>query len=604
MVLQAQLPCCLELVQVTGGYAVLACKGLYEVQLSLFQQPYPVQVAEARQSAGAATADPALQPTLQEQLVSGEVPAAQDLAKQQQVQVRWQWTLTHAVMLPNAANKLPLRQVQMDQLLRAVRERMWFAADAAAVEAAKQSSSAAKGAAGAEQQPPVIDGAVGDNPQGTLSSLTGQHQPAASTAAAGSTLSGMSAGAAPDFTRGLDLERYKADEVTLPLLVMHGVLRDVSAQILLHDVRLAAERLTQPGSRWEQHLQLSRSEVLTPGIRLRYWQKVAVLLPAPPPAGAAAAVGGSSAAAAGAGEDAAGLTAPAIEVGIGSDGTVQVVHLPALQHAGALSGEPLVLDSHSVDVEGLLLQAVSVTATYHLQLIQQAVEQVLKQKGLQSSVQLQLSCFGQAVDDDAPVALLTSGAAEAEAAVQHVPPGAAPIERGVAAGCSAASSSCRGVQPSSGAVAMPACLVMTLDGQRMVSVSLQPWSGRVVLRPGSAYGGERNMEMGISLHQVRRGGALDGGSRTWWPLVWPDLRGREGQWQSNFSSDGNMPWYWLLCRVPSAIGWVVKAATAAAAAAAAEWGMVAVIGMVWLDACSVFFMWLAMAVVVVGVLLY
>jgi len=86
--------------------------------------------------------------------------------------------------------------------------------------------------------------------------------------------------------------------------------------------------------------------------------------------------------------------------------------------------------------------------------------------------------------------------------------------------------------------------------------------------------------------------------------VWPDLRGAEGQGQANFSNYGNMPWYWLLCHVPSAIGCGVKAATAAAAAAAAEWGMVAVIGMVWLDACSVFFMWLAMAVVVVGVLLY
>ncbi|WIA39253.1 hypothetical protein OEZ86_005375 [Tetradesmus obliquus] len=55
--LKAHLPDCLELVQVTGGYAVLSCKGLYEVQLSLFQQPYPVQLSEAREAAAAAAID-------------------------------------------------------------------------------------------------------------------------------------------------------------------------------------------------------------------------------------------------------------------------------------------------------------------------------------------------------------------------------------------------------------------------------------------------------------------------------------------------------------------------------------------------------------------
>jgi hypothetical protein len=282
---------------------------------------------------------------------------------------------------------------------------------------------------------------------------------------------------------------------------MHGVLRDVAAQILLHEVRAAAEKLAGPGSKWEGQLKLTRAEVLTPGIRMHYWQQVPVLL-AQQPAG-----GGSSTAAAAAAADAAAATLPAIEVGLGSDGTVQVMHLPPLRAPGSLQQVPLVLDNHTVDVEGLLLQAVAVMASTQLHILRRAVVQLLRQRGLEPFAQLQLCSFGQApqeasrtaagmrdsdMGEQQPAATPTAAAAAAAAAVAAAVAGA---------GCSS-STAAVGSSSSGMGVCMPEQLVLVLDGNMLVAVSYQPWSGRVVLRPGSAYGGELNMEMNILLRQV------------------------------------------------------------------------------------------------------
>jgi hypothetical protein len=424
------------------------------------------------------------------------------------VQVRWQWTLTHAVLLPHAATKPPLRQVQLEQLLRALRERMWYAADAAAIEAAKRAaggpadSAAATSGKTASQQ----------RSAGGSSGQKGAAHPAASGITGGSTASGVSgvsaAGrdAAKDAGRGLQLDQYAADEISIPLRVMHGVLRDVAAQVLLHEVRAAAEKLAGPGSKWEGQLKLLRAEVLTPGIRMHYWQKVPVLLAQQP-----AAAGGAAAAAAAADAP----TLPAVEVGLGSDGTVQVLHLPPLRSPGSPQQVPLVLDTHTVDVEGLLLQAVAVTASTQLQMLRRAVMQLLRPRGLEPFAQLQLCSFGQAPKATPPAAAAAAAASAAAAAVRVSDagePSAAAAAAAVAAAVagvmgsgSSSSTAADGSSSSSSAAAgvrMPEQLVLVLDGNMLVAVSYQPWSGHIVLRPGSAYGGELNMDMNILLRHV------------------------------------------------------------------------------------------------------
>jgi hypothetical protein len=508
-------------VQVTGGYAVLSCKGLYEVQLSLFQQPYPPQLAEARKAAAAAAAaaqqaDGQQQGEQQVHDAAGTSAAAAAVKQQgdaaagptsspsePEVQVRWQWTLTHAVLLPNAATKPPLRQVQLEQLLRALRERMWYAADSAATEAARRAAGAPADSAAAAA---AVSGKTSSQQQsaGGSSGQKGAAQPAASGVTGGSTASGISSAsaagkdAAKDAGRGLQLDQYAADEISIPLRVMHGVLRDVAAQVLLHEVRAAAEKLAGPGSDWEGQLKLSRAEVLTPGIRMHYWQKVPVLL-AQQPTGAAGAAAADAA------------TLPAVEVGLGSDGTVQVMHLPPLRSPGSWQLVPLVLDSHTVDIEGLLLQAVAVTASTQLQMLRRAVLQLLQPRGLEPFAQLQLCSFGQvpkATPQPAAAAAVGMPAAAVRVGDTGEPSAAAAaaaVAAAVAGVIGSSSTAAHGSSSSAAAatgVRMPEQLLMVLDGNVLVSVSLQPWSGRVLLRPGSAYGGELNMEMDILLTHV------------------------------------------------------------------------------------------------------
>jgi hypothetical protein len=57
-------------------------------------------------------------------------------------------------------------------------------------------------------------------------------------------------GAAGGMLRDLQLQQHAADEVSLPLRIMHGALRDIAARLLLDAARTAAAALAQPGSRW------------------------------------------------------------------------------------------------------------------------------------------------------------------------------------------------------------------------------------------------------------------------------------------------------------------------------------------------------------------
>jgi hypothetical protein len=96
------------------------------------------------------------------------------------------------------------------------------------------------------------------------------------------TASGTSAGAG--MLRDLQLQQHAADEASLPLRIMHGVLRDISARLLLDAAHAAAMALLQPGSRWAGHMKVEEGRVLRPGFRVVYWLNTAVV-PLTDPAG-------------------------------------------------------------------------------------------------------------------------------------------------------------------------------------------------------------------------------------------------------------------------------------------------------------------------------
>lgn len=487
--LQANLPECLQLVEVVDGFAVLRCKGLYEVQVTLDQRAYPEQVEEARQDAAAEAAkqlQEQQQQGMQEPGSSAAAEAAAKTAAEQQETAaaaqqtaatpaqpakRWVWSMHYAVLLPNAAHKPPLQPEQMGNLLLVLKSRMETAVDAAAVEAARQ-----QGKQEGRGEPAGASTRAASQSQQQSGPTSSQPTTSGMSTGATSTVSGMSqvsTAGRVDAGRGLDFKKYAADENMFPLMIMHGILRDVAAQLLLDESTAVAKRLAAAGSKWQGHLKLTRAEVLSPGSRMHYWQRVPVLLAAQPAGVTASSSKDGSA------------SLPAIELGVGSDGTVQVLHLPPLRLPGSLQQVPLRFDSHAVDVEGLLIQAVAVTASTHLQLLRKAIAQAFQKRGLGHFVQLQLSNFGS----ETTAAAAAAGEEDQAAAAAGSTPGSSTA---VAPGADAAAVP----------VGMPSSLVVSLDGHALVTVSFQPWSGKVVLRPGSVYGGNRNMEMGIQLQQV------------------------------------------------------------------------------------------------------
>jgi hypothetical protein len=125
LLLQADLPAGLEVVEVAKGAAVLRTAGLYEVRLSLVQVPLP---AAAEPTAAAAAAG-------QQQQQGQEQQPQQQAQAEEQPQLRWQWALLDLVLLPAAAKGAVLQPVQVAKLLGDLNHRMCSAADAAVVKA-------------------------------------------------------------------------------------------------------------------------------------------------------------------------------------------------------------------------------------------------------------------------------------------------------------------------------------------------------------------------------------------------------------------------------------------------------------------------------------
>ena len=552
----------LQLVQVSGGTAVLRCQGLYEVKLSLKQWPYPQEVLEARKAAKQRQRKQKQQQQQQEGQTgkpASPAPAGADVlmedAEQQQQQqkqqghgqlergqhregdegsvgaaaddhdddegpsIRWRWILLDAVLLPNAAERPPLRPVQLTQLLWRVQEIMAAAADAAALEAAKGTPAPVAAEAGADKAAASGPTASGAGP--APSTLTG--------------VSGLSGGAplqavGQGTKRGLGLEECKADEIAAPLREMHGVLRDLAVQLLLEGVRAAAEALAAPGSRWHRHVQVEKSQLLKPGLRVAYWTSADVVLleessqggqqqqqqqrgqlpgslGRPPSRFAPAAAAGGGGGARRDKDDVWRrlIPRPAVEIGVDDDGMVQVLHVPQLSLAEAGGGGTqevlqLQLNTHRVDIEALLLQSARVLANRQLRVVMGQLQHRLQQMGLAEECQLRLLQPSQAVAEKSTLLMqmrqLTGSGIEQQQQQQQqqvqeeeedltgVP------ERWLGKGSGVAQQQQQEVmQP----LLVPDVLDLCIGGSSLMRVTYRGWSGQLVVRPGASQGGDKNL---------------------------------------------------------------------------------------------------------------
>jgi hypothetical protein len=335
--------------------------------------------------------------------------------------------------------------------------------------------------------------------------------------------------------RGLGLEECKANEVAAPLREMHGVLRDVAVQLLLEGVRSAAEALAAPGSRWHRHVQVERAQVLKPGLRVVYWTSADVVLLEGDEISAGSQqqkqqqqqrqLPGASGrplsrfAAAGAGGSGGGssskdrgdpwrklLPRPAVEVGVGEDGLVQVLHLPHVAGGGGSGQEglQLQLNTHRVDVEALLLQSARMLANRQLRVVLGQLQQQLQRQGLSGACQLRLLQPSQASAAKADLQLPTQEIGSIYTQEQQE---GGVLLTGGADGWMRKGADVVQQQQQQEVVVQPLLVPDVLDigvgGSSLMRVTYRGWSGQLVIRPGATQGGERNLGAVAQTLQVR-----------------------------------------------------------------------------------------------------
>jgi len=249
----------LRIVSVQDGYALLRSEGLYQAKVTLtpilnvpdapsiykgMGAGHREAVAAGKEVASeAAGGDPAaldresLGEDDEEDITSGPKPA------------RWLWLMLEFQLLPNSCLRPPLAPPQAMHLLQDLNVRMSLATDAAAYERLRRARQEriAKAAEGQQQQQqqeagggletgadgscaapsrPAISGAPSLRTSGTSGAAT--NSLAASLSVAGGVrVAGMSCRAQ---TRSYlaDMQRYAADEATIPLLTAHCILSDVA----------------------------------------------------------------------------------------------------------------------------------------------------------------------------------------------------------------------------------------------------------------------------------------------------------------------------------------------------------------------------------------
>jgi hypothetical protein len=184
---------------------------------------------------------------------------------------------------------------------------------------------------------------------------------------------------------------------------------------------------------------------------------------------------------------------PALEVGIGDNGLLQVVHVPPLEGiTGPGVGGALTLDTHRVDVAGLLLQASAHLALQQLQVVLQGLMGRIQEMGLAGAASARLVVPAAA----SPAAATGTGGggdgaskAASEQQQQQQQQAQSPDDGLVAAagaGLTAATSSPLQQQA---AAAAPAYVEVWVEGTSQLRVLFEGWSGRLLLRPGAYQGG-------------------------------------------------------------------------------------------------------------------
>lgn len=431
-----------------AGYAVLRAEGLYEAKVTLVPAaqvpPEPEPAVAGADGAGAAagadcgtagagTAAGITSAAAASQARSGSVDEDEDAgeATSGPVPVRWRWLLLAFLFPAHAVRGPPLQEAQTMGLLQDLNNRMHVAADFAVYckkrKEREQRAAAAAAAAQAGQQ-----GGEGEAGEGGAAGVgaeagagaAGGVRPAPSASLAGKPgVSRMSAHASEASGAGHErraaanmalIAESEADEASAPLAIMHCILSDVGARLLLDAAMSVAQKLVGKGGPWEGHAQLGPSRVLRPGLRLTFWTQSVALQPCVQPVrgaggaagpaqgqgvgattsggGAAPAAGGATAAAAGGkpGDAAHGPGAgpriqgqlvselPSLEVGLAAGGGVQVLCHPALPQHHAPGAKGLRLDAATVNLDELMLRAAAVVARHELSLIKLKLETLLR----------------------------------------------------------------------------------------------------------------------------------------------------------------------------------------------------------------------------------
>eukprot|EP00192_Tetraselmis_astigmatica_P001013 CAMPEP_0117659476 /NCGR_PEP_ID=MMETSP0804-20121206/6455_1 /TAXON_ID=1074897 /ORGANISM="Tetraselmis astigmatica, Strain CCMP880" /LENGTH=1346 /DNA_ID=CAMNT_0005466141 /DNA_START=348 /DNA_END=4385 /DNA_ORIENTATION=- len=413
--LDASIPKGLNVVKTEGGVTTLRAAGRYEVGLTLVPKPKEPPAAapaaeEPEKDAAAAAEEGGLAASRGIAVVKtedGEGMAAMEIhssgeegkaatSEHDPGQECWRWCLVDITILPGSTRACQLTSFQGQQLRQAIQARMWAAADKAGL---GKESDKAEG---------------GDSKGGPLENQTAS---------------------------------------VTPLALMHRILCDVSARMLIDNLVTTARAICQPGAG------LLRVDPLTGGGRsgvvLTYWPDVPVLrVPA------AAAKAEQSA---GPGGQVAAVppppSPPHIEIELG-EGTAMALHRPAL--VDAFSGVPvnLAIDPVAADSEQLLLSAASAYALLQLYALHQELN----------------------TPQNHTILRAVGGSVELKRRTQRV-------------------GHCGG--DPRGGLALP-CIEMSAEGVMLLVVQIQLKTGKLVLRPGEGLGGEGGMDF-TSVLKVEEG---------------------------------------------------------------------------------------------------
>ncbi|GAX72686.1 hypothetical protein CEUSTIGMA_g142.t1 [Chlamydomonas eustigma] len=461
--MKTQLPDRVQVVEVLDGYVILRAPGLYEAKVHRYSSYEAkmtlsplLEVPDAPSIRGKLKTELPLKHVTDTDVAAqvGHPPASaadnnhdeeEDGVTSGPKPQRWLWVLISFELLPNSLRRKPLGNAQVTHLLENLNMRMSLAADAAAYEKLRRNSyrsatpaavSVAEDAMDADERvdtaaPSSSAMAAGLSESHALSGHSSRSRSLASSAPATGTSSMMAgaAGCTGQFKANVESMRlHAADESTMPVLVAHSLLSDISMRLLLDAIRAAAEGLL--AERWSgDHLEIQPAVTLMPGIRLMYWRQATpltiLLTPDSIPAVVASTVNlGNTQSRYSSQLLSSSLTGGGLhhlEIGIDQSGSPIVTHLPQLQHvnlkhgdkwSGALTSatmhevqqmgavseasqsEPVVvqapelsLNSAAVNVDELLLLASAHVACLELSILRAGIQACL-QKGATASAPL------------------------------------------------------------------------------------------------------------------------------------------------------------------------------------------------------------------------